>query len=76
MNFGAARQPSNSMQPDTNPSRNFENRSNAWTVNKFSSTPRVTGAKTDTFEIPRARTSHKHCPNLYARTNSPISVLC
>jgi hypothetical protein len=76
MNFGAARKPSNSMQPDTNPSRNFENTSNAWAVNKFSSTPRVTGAKTDTFEIPRARTSHKHCPNLYARINSPISVLC
>jgi hypothetical protein len=76
MNFSAARQPSNSMKPDTNPSRNFENRSNAWAVNTFSSTPRVTGAKTDLFEIPRARNSHKHCPNLYAQINSPTSVLC
>lgn len=71
MNFSTTRLPSNSMQSENHPSKNFESRSDIGTINAPSSTPRITSPRTDTFEISRPCTSRKHCPNLYVWPNSP-----
>lgn len=69
--FGAPRPPSNSNQLKEHPGRNFEIRPPSRVWNASSSTGGVAVASTHTFELPRARTGHKHSPNLYVVTESP-----
>lgn len=73
--FDALTPPSHSNQLKEHPGRNFEIRPPSRVWNSSGSTGGVAVASTDTFELPRARTGHKHCPNLYVITESPSSIL-
>jgi hypothetical protein len=76
LNIGTPQQQPDLMQFENHRSRNFENNSSSEATNTSSSTPHVTTTNTDTFEVPRARTGRKHCPNLYVRTSLLILDLC
>jgi hypothetical protein len=64
MNLSVLGPPSNQIQPDKLPFRNPEGSPHIGSMNPLSSTPGYTAAEKNTFEIPRARTSRRHCPNL------------
>jgi hypothetical protein len=76
LNIGTPQQQPNLMQFENHRSRNFENNSSSEATNTSSSTSHVTTTNTDTFEVPRARTGRKHCPNLYVRTSLLNLDLC
>lgn len=73
--FDALRPPPHLNQLREHPGRKFEIRPHSRVGNASGSTGGVAVASTDTFELPRARTGHKHSPNLYVITESPSSIL-
>jgi hypothetical protein len=75
MNFGTLRQPSNSMPPERQSSRNFDDTPHSRGMNPAGSTHAISVAKINTFELPQARTGRKHCPNLYELSSALISLI-
>ena len=73
--FDALSPPSHSNQLTEHPCRNFDIRPHSGVWNASGNTGGLAMASTDTFELPRARTGHKHCPNLYVITESSSSIL-
>ena len=66
-NLSTVRHSPNSIHQEAHPSKTFTPNYSSGIMNGSSSTAHVTPARIDAFEVPRARTGRKHCPNLYVR---------